>query len=182
LAEDLKILNLGCGRRPIEGAVNHDITKHAAHVDVAWDLNVIPWPWPAESFDRVVAQSVLEHLTHNVLVSMNEAWRVLVPGGEALIKLPYWKAEITWEDLTHMHRVGLGAMDQLDPTTKRGTQYAFYTPYKWRILKRWHNGNKGRGKKATSLFWRMRKMPLDWDGDRGLSALGPKDEAECQSE
>lgn len=154
-------LNLGCGNKPIDGFVNHDLTKHSPYVDVAWDLNDLPWPWEDESFEKIAALSVLEHLRQRLLDSMNELWRLLAPGGVAVIKLPFWKANLTWEDLTHLHMVGPGIMDQLDPRTKRGTQYWFYTPRKWRIEKQQVNSAK------TSFHWTMTKMPLNWNGKDG---------------
>ena len=154
-----KILNLGCGNKPIEGAVNHDVTRHSPHVDIAHDLSVLPWPWDDEAFDFVAALSVLEHLEQNLLTSMNEIWRILTPGGVSRVKLPYWKAEVTWDDPTHRWPVGTGVMDQLDPTTKRGHGYAFYTPYKWKIIKG-PELNPGQ----TSVHWTLRKMPLNWNG------------------
>lgn len=151
-------LNLGCGNKHPEGFVQHDITKHSPHVDIAWDLNDLPWPWDDDAFEMVVAASVLEHLHHNLLTSMNEVWRILEPAGVAVVKLPYWKAEISWNDPTHLHLVGPGVFNQLDPTTKRGQQYRFYTPYKWRIERLTFNDGK------TSIIWHLRKMPKHWDG------------------
>lgn len=153
------ILNLGCGNRIIEGAVNHDRTRHRPEIDVVHDLNVLPWPWPDGAFEKVCALSVLEHLRHNLLTSMDEIWRITAPGGVAVIKLPHWKASLSWEDLTHVHLVGPGVMDQIDPRTKRGHDYRFYTRRKWRIDKFQVNKSK------TSFHWTMTKMTLDWDGE-----------------
>ena len=147
-----KILVLGCGNRPKFGAINHDLTRHSNHVDVAWDLNNTPWEiWPDDYFDMVIAESVLEHLYHNLLVSMNEIWRITKVGGIAAVKLPYWRAEITWNDLTHVHRVGIGIMNQLDPSLPRGQEYSFYTPYKWEIIRAQMNDE------MTSIHWELRK-------------------------
>ena len=152
-----KILVLGCGNRPKFGAVNHDQTRHSDHVDIAWDLNNTPWKvWPDDYFDMVIAESVLEHLYHNLLVSMNEIWRITRVGGIAVVKLPYWRAEISWNDLTHIHRVGLGAMNQLDPSLPRGKEYDFYTPYKWRIIHTKMNSE------MTSIHWELEKKERGW--------------------
>lgn len=154
-------LNLGCGNKPLEGFVNHDFDLHSPHVDISWDLNVLPWPWENCSFDKVAALSVLEHLNQNILASMNELWRIIKPGGVAVVKLPAWNHPLTWDDPTHLHPVGPGVMDQLDPRTKRGVSYRFYTPYKWRIDK--FQANKAK----SSYHWTMTKMSVNWDGDRG---------------
>lgn len=150
------ILNLGAGNRIIGGAVNHDLVRHRREIDVVHDLNELPWPWEDEAFDKVAALSVLEHLRQSLLESMNEVWRITKPGGVAVVKLPHWKHNLSWEDLTHLHLVGPGIMDQLDPTTKRGHDYRFYTRRKWKIEKRRINEVK------SSIWWTLTKMPLDW--------------------
>lgn len=130
----MDILQLGTGNDPIGGAVNHDLHKHAPHIDVAHDLNLIPWPWADESFDHIVARAVLEHLRVNLIESMNECWRILRPGGSIFVKLPHWQSDISYQDPTHYWFFSVRALDQFDPDTERGKKYAFYTPRKWRIV------------------------------------------------
>ena len=132
----LKTLNLGAGNRIVKGAVNHDRRKHRAEIDVCWDLSVLPWPWADEQFDAVEAWAVLEHLDIDLLTAMDEIWRLLTEGGTANVKLPYWQSEGAYSDPTHRYAVGLGVFDIFDPTTKRGQDYFFYSPRKWRILQR----------------------------------------------
>jgi len=154
---DISTLVLGCGKRLHQDAIHHDFTQHSPHVDIVHDLNHLPWPWESERFNKVIAESVLEHLYHNLLISMNEIWRITKVGGIAAIKLPYWRAEITWNDLTHVHRVGIGIMNQLDPSTSRGKEYEFYTPYKWKILYAKMNPE------MTSIHWELEKLER-WEG------------------
>jgi SAM-dependent methyltransferase len=130
-----RILNLGAGNKILPGAVNHDLRKHRPEIDVAHDLNVLPWPWDDNSFDQVVATAVLEHLWQDLLVSVGECWRILVPGGRLLLKLPYWKSDVSFQDPTHYWRFSLTTCDIFDPTTDYGRQYGFYTDRKWRIVK-----------------------------------------------
>jgi len=128
------ILNLGAGNRIIGDAVNHDLIKHRPEIAVAWDLNKLPWPWLDNSFDQIVASSVLEHLTHDLFVSLNECWRIIRPGGQIYLKLPHWGSDISHQDPTHRWFFSLGSLDQFDPDTRRGKLYSFYTPCKWKIL------------------------------------------------
>ena len=130
-----KTLVLGTGRKPYSGATHHDITKHSTHIDIAHNLSLLPWPWHDGAFDFIIAESVLEHLDIDLLEAMNEAWRVLETHGRIHIKLPYWNSEVTWNDPTHRRGYGLGIFDQFDDKTERGTEYNFYTPRRWRILK-----------------------------------------------
>lgn len=132
----MEILNLGAGNRPIEGAVNHDFCKHRPEIDVAHDLNIFPWPWPDEAFDQIAALSVFEHLDVNLVVTLNECHRLLRPGGVLTMKLPLWKAERAHDDPTHRWYFTVRSLDQFCPDTKRGRQYGFYTPHKWKYVKK----------------------------------------------
>lgn len=129
------ILNLGAGLRPIEGATNHDRRAHSPWIDVAHDLNDLPWPWADESYDRIVARAVLEHLRINLLDSVNECWRILRPEGTLYLKLPYWHHDNSYLDPTHYWHYSLRTCDMFDPDTEYGRDYTFYTERKWRIIK-----------------------------------------------
>jgi len=145
-----KILNLGAGKRPIKSAVNHDILKHSKYIDIVWDLNNLPWPWSNNSFDKIRAWAVLEHLNIGLVESMNECWRILRPKGILVIKLPYWESESCWDDPTHKRGYTLNTMSFFDPDTENGKKYDFYTPYKWKGL------NKGVVKDTDiSIFFEM---------------------------
>lgn len=161
MANNKVILNLGCGNDIIPNATNHDKWKHREEIDCVFDLEKLPWPWGNDAFDIVIAKSVIEHLTHPLLTSFNEIWRIMKPGGLLSCKLPYWKADITHDDLTHIWPgVGTGIFNQLDPTTGRGKQYWFYTPYKWQIVE----GPK-MNIEQTSVYGTLKKMPYEWKGD-----------------
>lgn len=129
------VLNLGAGNSPREGAINHDIRKHRSEIDIAWDLNDLPWPWDDESFDLIIAKAVLEHLRINLIESVNECWRILKPDGRMYLKLPYWKHDNTYLDPTHYWRFALETPYVFDPATDYGRKYAFYTDRKWKIIK-----------------------------------------------
>lgn len=131
-------LCLGCGNSPVRepDAVNHDLRLDPARpwVTVAHDLNELPWPWADNSFDQIVASAVLEHLRIDLLQSLGECWRVLRPGGQIWVKVPYAMSERSYDDPTHYWRYGMRAFDVLDPDTKEGKKYTFYTDRKWRIV------------------------------------------------
>jgi len=101
----LATLNIGCGVRPVEGATNHDFIIHDSWVDVAHDLEVFPWPWQDGEWDKVMAFDVLEHLDTHKWVWLDELWRILKPGGIAVLHLPAWNTPESWRDPTHEGRV-----------------------------------------------------------------------------
>lgn len=127
-------LNLGAGNRPIEGFVNHDCWKHSAEIDIAWDLNKLPWPWNGGEFSEIHAMSVLEHLNIDLLQSIDECWRILASGGTLCVRVPYWRHETCWRDPTHRRGYTIATFDLFDPSTKAGIDYGFYTECKWEIV------------------------------------------------
>jgi len=129
------ILNLGAGNKILAEAVNHDLHKHRPEIDVAHDLNILPWPWADNSFDQIVASAVFEHLEIDMVVTLNECHRLLRPDGVLWLKLPLWDADRAHDDPTHRWYFTVRSLDQFVPETKRGRQYGFYTPLKWRYVK-----------------------------------------------
>lgn len=132
----MKVLNIGCGNRLIKGAVHHDRVKHRPEIDVVHDLNERPWPWEDDSFDKVVALAVLEHLDIDLVASFDECHRILRPGGQLVVKLPLQAGKNAYDDPTHRWFFTLRSLDQFCPETERGRSYSFYTPNKWRFVKR----------------------------------------------
>jgi SAM-dependent methyltransferase len=55
---------------------------------VVWDLEQVPYPFPAESFDIVLLTEVLEHLREYPLQALSEVSRILRPGGLLLLTTP----------------------------------------------------------------------------------------------
>ena len=94
-------LELGCGRRPTPGAHWHDIRKHSDYVDTVHDLDVIPWPWPDNSFKRILMLDVGEHLKADVIDWLRECWRILTPGGELVLRVSAWDNPVSYRDPTH---------------------------------------------------------------------------------
>lgn len=90
-------LNLGCCDRLIAGYVNVDLHKPA---DKIADLNE-KWPWEDSSVEEIRAWDILEHLK-TPIHSMNEAWRVLKPGGRFDIVVPTTDGRGWAQDPTHV--------------------------------------------------------------------------------
>lgn len=113
-------LNLGCGDRHIKDHLCIDIAPPpcemcdiAGHhtfpkplpIDRAVDLEQY-WPWKESSIEEIMALDVCEHIrTHTIdgrIHFMNEAHRVLVPGGRITIETPDASRGVGyWQDPTH---------------------------------------------------------------------------------
>lgn len=94
-------LNLGCGNKHVEDAVNLDVTPDTSP-DVVHNLNVRPWPFPDDSFDEVMAYDVIEHLD-DVIASMEEIHRVCRDGAVVKITVPHFSSGNAFTDPTHRH-------------------------------------------------------------------------------
>jgi len=60
-----------------------------------------PWPWPDSSIEAIRAFDILEHLPDKIH-TMNEAWRVLKPGGRFDIEVPTTDGRGAFQDPTHV--------------------------------------------------------------------------------
>ena len=130
----MKVLNLGAGNYIWKGAVNHDLRKHRPEIDVTHDLNVLPWPWADSSFDHIASSSVFEHLTIDLVMALDECWRILRPGGTLRVKVPHWKHDNAYADPTHRWRYSLRVFDAFNPDTKLGRELGFYTDRRWKFI------------------------------------------------
>lgn len=100
-------LNLGCNHFPVPGYINVD-QEELPGVDLIADLNQ-PWPWEDNSVDFIRASHVFEHLQGpdplhlaGQIWCMNEAYRVLRPGGELDVEVPSTAGPGAFQDPTHV--------------------------------------------------------------------------------
>ncbi len=111
-----RVLDIGCGTKPFKTVIEkhcekyigmeHPATLHGLqNVDVAGDALVLPFI--SDSFDAVVSFSVMEHVLEPPLF-MSEAFRVLKPGGKALLMTPLmWGEHEQPHDFFRFTRYGL---------------------------------------------------------------------------
>ncbi|PIE29839.1 SAM-dependent methyltransferase, partial [candidate division KSB3 bacterium] len=97
----MKVLDIGCGRKKVSGAVGVDLNPRT-DADVIHDLNVFPYPFQDGEFDEVYCDSILEHL-ENFFQVMEELHRVTVAGGIIRVKVPHYTSFDAYTDPTHRH-------------------------------------------------------------------------------
>jgi predicted SAM-dependent methyltransferase len=126
-------LNLGCGELQQPNSFNVDI-RRTSITDEVLDLTQYPWPFDDEQFDNIFAIDIIEHILY-VIPFMDECWRVVKPSGIMQARVPWWKSEQSYRDITHLHYFTMESFDYFDPWTEVGKQYP-YSEKKWRILDR----------------------------------------------
>lgn len=97
-----RYLNLGCGLKKIIGAINVDKYEQC-EPDIVWDLARFPYPFESETFDKVMAHHVLEHILP-WWDSFQEMVRVTKVGGTIEIAVPHESGSgaLGWRDHIHV--------------------------------------------------------------------------------
>lgn len=122
-------INLGCGRKYLEGYVNCDFSPNVK-ADKYFDLEVFPYLIDSNSADEIFMDNVLEHLA-DVPKVMAELHRITKPGGLVKIIVPYAKSDWAFQDPTHKHFFTERSMDYFS----EDSPYNFYSESRFRIRK-----------------------------------------------
>jgi SAM-dependent methyltransferase len=94
-----RILELGCGFSKAPGAFGVDIIANSA-ADLLHDLDVFPYPFADNSWDRILCRDVLEHVA-DFVQTMEEIWRVAAPGAVVVASGPFMSSVNFYSDPTH---------------------------------------------------------------------------------
>ncbi|MCS7092144.1 MAG: class I SAM-dependent methyltransferase [Patescibacteria group bacterium] len=96
-------VDLACGQNKTPNFFGVDKTP-TKDVDMVWDLEKYPWPFPDNSIDEAICSHYIEH-TSDIIAFMEEVYRVLVPGGQIKIIAPYYNSIRAWQDPTHKRAI-----------------------------------------------------------------------------
>ena len=96
----MKILNLGCGRKYMEGAMNVDIDG-SVKADAYVDLSQSVYFDRDFSYDKIICHHLLEHI-RELPELMTNCMLLLKEGGEMEIQVPYDLSYGAWQDPTHV--------------------------------------------------------------------------------
>jgi len=115
IAHTRTVLDLGCGLRKRPGAIGIDVNPRS-QADVIHNLNVLPYPFPENCFNEIIADNVLEHLDDVVRV-MEELHRIGKPSAIITIIVPFFPHRQANTDPTHRHFFGIHSFDYFIPGT-----------------------------------------------------------------
>lgn len=93
-------LDLGCGIIKRDGAIGVDCVSNSV-VNIIHDLNKFSYPFENNKFEDVLLDNSLEYLD-NIILTIEEIWRITKNKGLVTIKVPYFKSHYAI-DPTHRH-------------------------------------------------------------------------------
>ena len=96
---DKKILDIGCGPSKVENSWGIDIFQYP-EVDQILDLNNVPWDLPADHFEIIYAQHIIEHVA-SIPEFMNEVYRIAKDGATVHVVTPHFSSIDSYSDPTH---------------------------------------------------------------------------------
>jgi SAM-dependent methyltransferase len=121
-------INLGCGRKKIEGYVNLDSNPHV-EPDVLINVGRDPWPFEDSSVDRAAASHIMEHLdTDELMHFMKELYRVMKPGHPIHVAVPHPRHDVFINDPTHKTPITLTTLGQFSNAFHREMKWV-HTPH-----------------------------------------------------
>ena len=97
----MRSLDLGCGSRKTPDTFGADLSRNS-NADVILDLNHYPYPFAEDSFDRIVFNHVIEHLSDTPR-AMEEIWRIATDGCVVEGLTPHFSSAASFTDPTHCH-------------------------------------------------------------------------------
>jgi len=126
----MKILDIGCGKRKVSGAIGVDIHPDS-QADVIHDLDQFPYPFPENEFDLIYCIDVLEHLK-DIIKTMEEIHRLGKKGAQVFIRVPHFTSTHAYGDPTHRHVFNTESFDYFCGGFQ---QYGFYTAATFKKIK-----------------------------------------------
>ncbi|HPM14207.1 MAG TPA: methyltransferase domain-containing protein [Candidatus Dojkabacteria bacterium] len=146
-----KKIDLGCGIDNLEGYIHLDRYYHSPHIDIAWDLNYMPYPFKDNTFSEVRMYDVFEHLDKPLEV-LNEIHRILIPSGIFDFRVPTIEDTNLWGDITHKRPFTERSFDHFIRGTIFNTNYGYYSDRLWELADR-QEAESGR-----AIIFKLRKV------------------------
>lgn len=96
-------LNLGCGRRKLDGYINCDLPDNSYGVTPDVSCNICQLPFGDGSAEEILAVHVFEHVWLKDIRSVLAEWkRVLTPDGLLIMEMPCLNKILHWFDQPDM--------------------------------------------------------------------------------
>ena len=101
-------LNIGCGKKILDGYINID--KYPSNDSVIFGDLEAGLPLEDSCASTILLDNVIEHVL-SVEQAMSEIYRLLKPNGEVTIITPHFSSASSWQDPTHRHHLSYFSFD-----------------------------------------------------------------------
>jgi hypothetical protein len=123
-------LNLGCGRKKLDNAINVDISP-AVGPEIVHNLDIFPWPFLSETFVETLAYDNNEHCA-DIVKTMEEIHRVSRNGAVVKLTVPHFSSVNAFTDPSHRHFFSASSFRYFAETD----DLSFYSAVRYRSLVR----------------------------------------------
>lgn len=122
------VLDIGCGSAKFPQAVGLDISSDT-DADIVHDLDEFPYPIESGSFDQILLQDVIEHVSKPITL-FEELHRIGRPGARVQVRTPHFSSALAYGDPTHRHYFSTIALRSLAEP-----RFAHYTQVRFRVVR-----------------------------------------------
>lgn len=123
----MKILDIGCGKNKVEGAIGIDINKDS-DADIICDIEK-GLSFKDSVFDEVYCNQIVEHIS-DLIRFMEEIHRVSKNQARVFIEAPYYASFTAYQDPTHKTFITEHTFDYF----LEKSPYRYYTKTRFKIL------------------------------------------------
>jgi predicted SAM-dependent methyltransferase len=115
MQEDVKILDIGCGKNKYPDSIGIDFNP-ASDADIIHDLTEFPYPFKDNKFDMVFSNDFIEHLNDLERVKMmDEIHRIAKPHSKIVIITPHVSRCTDWGNIVHKRLSSIYSFGYLEP-------------------------------------------------------------------
>ncbi|MDI6806462.1 MAG: class I SAM-dependent methyltransferase [Candidatus Aenigmarchaeota archaeon] len=82
------------------------------------DLTKFPWPFKDNTFDKIYASHIIEHIPSTVR-AMEEIYRIAKPNALVIIRVPHFSSRSAWINPTHYKAFSIGSFDYFDQNMRQ---------------------------------------------------------------
>ncbi len=132
--EGQTVYNLGAGSQKFPGVIGIDSLPKS---DLVWNLDERPWPIPSSTADACVSFHCFEHVADLIGV-MDEAHRILKPGGRLVFEVPYFRHPGAFQDPTHRRFFTGDSASYFCANPEKGRVDPPYSSANFRLIGRWY--------------------------------------------
>ena len=160
------LVDIGCGRNKKKGYIGIDSSEWS-DADHIIDIGRDELPFEDESISIIYSAHTFEHLNNEELIlAMNECWRVLDWGGQVFLHVPQMNSTVAWQDPTHSRYFVKDSIKFFcgDYLIKYRLDYGIECAFvNYETLRYYPNGDDEESKKyCTMLQFSLRKDMSHW--------------------